>query len=95
VRELRNVIEYAAVIGEGPVFAPTDLPPELLDPAFSSEEALPRATEPVATTEAARILRALERSAGSRERAAKVLGISRVTLWRRMRDLGLSQHGSA
>jgi transcriptional regulator with PAS, ATPase and Fis domain len=94
VRELRNVIEYAAVIGEGPVFAPTDLPPELLNPASSSEDAS-RTTEPVATTEAARILRALERSAGSRDRAAKVLGISRVTLWRRMRDLGLSQHGSA
>jgi transcriptional regulator with PAS, ATPase and Fis domain len=91
VRELRNVIEYATVIGEGPVFAPSDLPPELVNPSFSSDEAVPRVVEPAAATEAARILRALERSSGSRDRAAKVLGVSRVTLWRRMRDLGLSR----
>ena len=39
--------------------------------------------------EAARILRAIERAGGSRDRAAKMLGVSRVTLWRRMRALGL------
>jgi len=94
VRELRNVVEYAFVIGEGPIFAPTDLPPELLDPKFSSDDSAAVVAEPAAATEAARIRRALERSAGSRERAAKVLGISRVTLWRRMKDLGLSDEGA-
>ena len=93
VRELKNVIEYAFAIGEGPVFVPTDLPPELLDPSFSADGP-PREDAMTATTpekgEAARIRRALERSAGSRERAAQILGISRVTLWRRMKALDLA-----
>ena len=45
--------------------------------------------EPNASPEAARILRALQRTGGSRERAAQLLGMSRVTLWRRMRELSL------
>jgi two-component system response regulator HydG len=36
------------------------------------------------------ILEALDRTGGHRERAATMLGISRVTLWKRMKKLGLS-----
>ena len=39
--------------------------------------------------EAARIRFAIERAAGNRGRAAQSLGISRATLWRRMRALGM------
>jgi transcriptional regulator with PAS, ATPase and Fis domain len=95
VRELRNVLEYAFAIGEGPVLVEADLPPELVSPETLGEGA-PVSNEPPAieepsgaSPEATRILRALERAAGSRERAAKILGISRITLWRRMKDLGL------
>jgi transcriptional regulator with PAS, ATPase and Fis domain len=96
VRELRNALEYAYVIGEGPVLVPGDLPPELLEPvrepdatvptiAVNTPTPIPEGTPP----EIARIVRALERAGGSRERAAQMLGISRVTLWRRMRELGI------
>jgi transcriptional regulator with PAS, ATPase and Fis domain len=97
VRELRNVLEYAYAIGEGPVLGLMDLPPEVVDPSLSGEGEVraetprPAATEAASSPEAARILRALERSAGNRERAAQILGVSRVTLWRRMRALGLSE----
>lgn len=92
VRELLNVLEYAYVIGDGPVLAPSDLPPELGDQTISLAEHgavidTPRIEDP--RPEARLILAALERSAGSRDRAAQILGISRITLWRRMKELGL------
>lgn len=95
VRELRNALEYAYVVGEGPVLQVTELPPEIVDPNASPDRdvvmvnvAPELPAQPSA--EVARIRRALERAGGHRERAAQILGISRVTLWRRMRELGLS-----
>ncbi|MBZ4414643.1 sigma 54-interacting transcriptional regulator [Myxococcus sp. XM-1-1-1] len=85
VRELRNVMEYAYVIGEGPVLREVDLPPE-----FSEAKALTHL--PVATTGATldeeQVRAALTRAGGNRSKAARLLGVSRVTLWRRLRTLG-------
>ena len=96
VRELRNAIAYAFAIGEGPILLPADLPPELLDPEIVHEAPRPRERSgPVVarenlSPEARRIASVLDRASGNRERAAQVLGMSRVTLWRRMRELGLA-----
>jgi transcriptional regulator with PAS, ATPase and Fis domain len=123
VRELRNALEYAYVIGEGPVLVPSDLPPEIVEPRADPWAAEPlsgagtprietrRAVEDAREwfgaggerdarrgcdeSEAARIRRALERAGGRRDRAARLLGISRTTLWRRMRELGLAPDGRA
>jgi transcriptional regulator of acetoin/glycerol metabolism len=46
----------------------------------------PASDEPAA---ARRIRDALARTNGNRDRAARLLGWSRVTLWRRMRALGI------
>jgi transcriptional regulator with PAS, ATPase and Fis domain len=92
VRELRNALEYAFVIGEGPVLTEADLPPEITAPETGDDTGAPMVNAPPpveGSPEAQRIRRALERAGGNRARAAKILGMSRVTLWRKMRELGL------
>ena len=54
-------------------------------PPAAAADALPEDESP----EARRIRNALARTDGNRDRAAKLLGWSRVTLWRRMRAHGL------
>ena len=91
VRELRNALSYAYAIGDGPVLELNDLPPEIVDrelgplTAVASAPSAPEPNDP----ETRRLQRALERSGGSREAAARLLGISRVTLWRRLKALGI------
>lgn len=86
VRELRSAIEFAMIRCIGAVIQPDDLPPEILQPA-DFESVIPG--DPLAD-EKARFLQALERSRGNRALAARLLGISRATLYRRLADLKIS-----
>jgi DNA-binding NtrC family response regulator len=92
VRELRNVLAYAFAIGDGPVLELADLPPEVASLAPLAAEVLvaaPPAGAEDGPADVRQIRAALARTGGNRDRAAKLLGWSRVTLWRRMRALGL------
>jgi transcriptional regulator with PAS, ATPase and Fis domain len=94
VRELRNVLAYAYVIGDGDSLELTDLPPEIASLAPPPAEIVVSAAplsdgDGGGADEARRVRDALARTAGNRDRAAKLLGLSRSTLWRRMRALGL------
>ncbi|WP_211365629.1 sigma-54 interaction domain-containing protein [Polyangium fumosum] len=94
VRELKNVLAYAYAMGDGSTLVAADLPPELVDPnLFGAEQVVPSPTPEVsaehANPEARRILEVLDRTGGNRQRAAQILGMSRVTLWRRIRELNL------
>jgi transcriptional regulator with PAS, ATPase and Fis domain len=89
VRELRNVIEYVFAIGEGEVLEGHELPPELRgEPPLRASRMHPHAISP-ADDERARILEALRSAKGLKSRAAELLGVSRTTLWRKMRELKL------
>ena len=86
VRELRSAIEFAMIRCEGAVIQTDDLPPEILQPA-DVESVIPG--DPL-VDEKARFLQALERSRGNRALAARLLGISRATLYRRLGDLKIN-----
>jgi DNA-binding NtrC family response regulator len=90
IRELRNVLTYAYAVGDGPILQAHELPPELLHDALRSRRADDDAAElsANASPEARRLLDALAKASGNKSRAAQILGISRVTLWRHLRELG-------
>ncbi len=92
VRELRNVLERAVMLSQG---GGVDLPVPLLDRAdedwsheirFPRNEALSGILEEVIRT---LCVEALRRSRGNKKRAAELLGISRHSLYRYMRNFGL------
>jgi two-component system response regulator HydG len=91
VRELFSVVESAAIRAGGPRIEAQHLPVAIRDPhgrgGTAPTEERYRAPEPEAEREA--IVAALEEAGGSRSRAAEILGMSRTTLWRRMKEFGL------
>jgi DNA-binding NtrC family response regulator len=90
VRELFAAIESASIQADGSVIQAHDLP-ESVREAYAvgrQGEARHRGN---GTDERQAILDALKECGGARTQAAEILGISRTTLWRRMRDLGISE----
>jgi len=91
VRELENIIERAAVLGEGEVLTLEDLPvflKEKREEDVAAEE-LPL-TERVRRLEVREIKRALLESNGVKSRAARALGISERMLSYKIKVYGLS-----
>lgn len=89
VRELRNRVERGVALGLGPWLLPGDLFPEAVD-SISHATALPSLEEARLATERRHILRALALTGGEIIPAAKALGVSRTTLWEKMRRLGIA-----
>ncbi len=96
VRELENGIEYALAVSKGQTILPEDLPAEVTaDGPAAQATAIPLspAGRPPATSEREAIERALQQHRWRRGETASALGISRATLWRKMRELGLAGRG--
>jgi transcriptional regulator with GAF, ATPase, and Fis domain len=101
-RELENALEYAVAVCRGQTIHRNDLPQEVQDgsalPSTPTREAGREirsaaesgVVESSADIERERIRAALDSHRWSRAATAKALGMSRTTLWRRMRELGLA-----
>ncbi len=95
VRELGNALEYAVATCTGQTIQIENLPGELRhgvegagarEPAPAAPLADPLVEDPA---ERVRVVQVLEAARWNRSRAAELLGVSRSTLWRRMKELGI------
>jgi DNA-binding NtrC family response regulator len=82
VRELENVIERALVLGTGTVVTLEDLPRALRDGRAPSSDGI--AGRRLADVERDHIVRTLRAAAGNKAAAARVLGLNRKTLYRKL-----------
>jgi two-component system response regulator AtoC len=82
IRELRNLIERAAVLSPGATIGASELPELLRAPAAAAPPALVGLALPI--DERREILHALARTGGNQTEAAKLVGVSRRTLINRM-----------
>jgi two-component system response regulator HydG len=95
VRELENVVKHGAALAGGAQVEERDLPDDLRRPPRPSVARL-RAPVPerplasLAEVEREHILHVLDQCGGSQSEAARVLGIARNTLWRKLRSIRLS-----
>ncbi len=88
VRELHNVIEYAFAVGRGAVLQLSELPPEFRE--SKSQEPGSKIAAPLpAHQEADAIRDALARCNGMISPAARLLGMSRATFWRKRKHYGI------
>jgi transcriptional regulator of acetoin/glycerol metabolism len=91
VRELRNAINFAYVCASGSRIERQDFPEHIQTPEQHQDGGEPRpALARGGSREEDRIREVLTRFDGNRTLAARALGISRTTLWRKLKALGLS-----
>lgn len=92
VRELENAIERAVLMADSSVIAPQDLPPTLRGVSVKAEEEVGDA---LYENERRHILRVMEKCGWNKHLAAGRLGISRSTLYGKLKRYGLEDRGSS
>lgn len=88
VRELKSIMHYAFTIAESGPIDCDHLPPQLMEHVPSN---YPGASglNVKANREKQALLEALQEAGGNQTRAAKILGVNRVTVWNRIRKYGI------
>ena len=88
VRELENCIARAVALGDHNLIDTDDLPPEVRAAQISdsaAQDAAALSTTALADLERMTILRVFEQAGGDKKLAGKMLGISRATLYRKLK----------
>jgi two-component system response regulator HydG len=99
IRELENAIERACAIGTGPVLELVDLPSQLQKQGLESNRTVVVAdastadrsanVTPLAELERQAILSAIRTLKGDKLEAARMLGIGKTTLYRKLKEYGI------
>ena len=100
VRELENCIARAVTLGDQAVIDVQDLPPAIRSEQPVSSEMTPQDAASLSTTALAEmermtILRVFEQAHGDKALAGKMLGISRATLYRKLKRYNIPLRGDA
>ena len=91
IRELENLMERAATLSHEEQVTMTDLPPALVEKTVHVVREAGGRLPTLAEREADYIRYVLERSGQNRTRAARILGIDRVSLWRKLKKYGMEE----
>ncbi|HON39382.1 MAG TPA: sigma 54-interacting transcriptional regulator [Deltaproteobacteria bacterium] len=81
IRELIHTLEHAFVVCKRPLIELADLPPEIREHAMPADD-----HGKDAVLEKGRVMDALRQAGGNKAKAARILGISRQTIYRKLRD---------
>ena len=87
VRELRNAVEYAMVLCPEDLIRVDHLPQKVIGNSIP-KNGVPTPS-PSGQGERDALMKSLQMTGGNRSEAAKILGVSRVTVWKRMKKYGL------
>jgi DNA-binding NtrC family response regulator len=93
VRELENCIQRAVSLGSGATIQMQDLPSSLLYQLGRAPSSRQELTT-LQTLEQQAIRQALWATGGDRTRAAKLLGIGKTTIYRKLKEYGMEDFGS-
>lgn len=91
IRELENIMERAVTLAQEEQLTMANLPPALVDNTMLVVREEAGRLPTLAEREADYVRYVLERSGQNRTRAAKVLGIDRVSLWRKLKKYGMEE----
>jgi two-component system response regulator HydG len=91
VRELENAVERAVALGSGSILHTGDLPSNL---QYAAGDRMPASDEllPLDELERRAILRALREAGGDKLAAARLLGIGKTTLYRKLKQYDAAAH---
>ncbi len=90
IRELESIIQHGVLLSENNVIGKTSLPPQVFQKAQLAIEGPPKEKEvSIQRAEEDLIKQALTQNDGNQTEAAKQLGISRSTLWRKIKTYKL------
>jgi DNA-binding NtrC family response regulator len=87
IRELENIVARAVALAEGKEIQVADLPQFLIDEPTADADAFQSLEE----MEHAHIAKVLQKVDGHRDKAAAILGITRSTLWRKIKKYNLAK----
>ena len=90
IRELENIMERAVTLTAGPTIEVSHLPKDFQQPGFLVQRRPKKEFMTLEENEQEYITYVLKQTNGNKTRAAEVLGIDRVSLWRKLKRLEMN-----